>query len=88
MEFHAQFMFEISPEVLVSACSTTQVLKQASLIINRYEGKSLRMSLVFNGVFLNVSLNSVTKIIVIMVKRLEPVTSCVRDPTKVPSRHM
>ena len=49
MEFHAQFMFEISPEVLVSACSTTQVLKQASLIINRCGvKKSLRLSLPFN----------------------------------------
>ena len=38
MELHAQFMFEISPEVLVSACSTTRVLKQASLIINRCGG--------------------------------------------------
>ena len=42
-----------------------------------------------NGVFLNVSLNSVTKIFVITVKGLEPTTSCVRDQDAItaPARH-
>ena len=40
--------------------------------------------------FLNVSLNSVTKIFVIKVKGLEPGISSVRDrdATTVPARHM